>query len=123
MFREPNQPSKMDPAHFGAGSIIKGNDPWLVVSAVTEGRLGLLNLKTMTVNKDTIAVEDVNYITRSELAKLVELTKDNWTISDYTFVSVGLKQLKIQLEAFKDLGQHLKMSQGKLLTCKNEQDL
>jgi hypothetical protein len=94
MFRDIT-PSKMDPDHFGAGSTIYGcqGDPsWLVV-ARTAG-VTLLNLDTMVVNENIIHAVDINYLSKDETLKLLELTRLAYTFSDFTLETKGMKKIK-----------------------------
>lgn len=94
MFRDSS--AKMQFDNFGVGSVIMGfgKEDWLVVAASNTDHITLLNLTTMKLSATEIKVADVNHISSKEARELVNLTKYDWTFSDYEFDTKGLKRIK-----------------------------
>lgn len=91
MFREKMK-SNMCLNQFGIGSVIQGSsnkDRWLVFGL--KGSVGLIDLDTMQKVDGTIIVDDINFLSEREARWLVGLIKNNYTFTDYTFSSSGLK--------------------------------
>jgi hypothetical protein len=93
MFRDESK-SEINLKHFGAGSTILGSstESWLVYAFNdNSGRVGLIDLVTMTCTKACVYVQDANHLTENEARHLVDTINDNYTFSDYTLVAKGLK--------------------------------
>ena len=94
MFRS-TKIDEVNPKHFGVGSIVDGDveGKWLVM-CTSPGRIGLLNMKTFTVDWSGIEVVDASYLTEVEARKLIDVTvgsKLHWTFTDFTLNTKGLK--------------------------------
>lgn len=89
MFRDKPK-NAMHKDHLGVGSIVKASVNWLIVGTDC-GSVTLVNLKTFEACNKIVVVEDINYLTTGETRKLVELTKENWTLTDFDFDTKGFK--------------------------------
>lgn len=99
MFRGESK-SKLLPENFGAGSFIIGDADtiWMLVS---DGKsIRLLDLTTFTLTEKYYTVEDPNYLTQAEARRIVELTKLNWTFTDFELIPAGAKSKNV-IDAIK----------------------
>lgn len=94
MFRDTSK-SPMSPQNFGVGSIIDayGSGKFLVVADQVDDVVYLVRLKDMMALPGQIGVMDINHLSESEARELVELTQLNYTFSDFTLDSKGIKNV------------------------------
>ncbi len=90
--------SKIDPTHFGVGSVVVGShkEYWLVVGSNKVVRL--LNLSTYQLSKDGSTVEDINFISSDEAREICNLTEEHFAFSDYTLDAEGLKSVEFKFK-------------------------
>lgn len=80
--------------YFSVGSIIEADNgklKWLVVGGINENTVTLIDMQTWCVT-ESIDVVDLNWLTEFETSLLTGLTHLNYTFSDYSFNSEGLKK-------------------------------
>jgi hypothetical protein len=102
MFRGESK-SKLLPENFGAGSFIigSGDQVWMLVSD-GKSSIRLLDLNTLVLTEKYYPVEDPNFLTQDEARRIVELTKLNWTFTDFELIPAGVKS-KIISEAIRSV--------------------
>ena len=85
--------SKLLPENFGAGSFIigDGNTIWMLVSD-GKSSIRLLDMNTFVLTEKYYTVEDPNFLTQDEARRIVELTKLNWTFTDFVLIPGGAKE-------------------------------
>ena len=90
MFRKPPS-AGLSPEHFGAGQILVGDYKYLLVGGIGAECIILINLQSMQQLQGFVQVEDINQISQEEARKVCDLTKLNWTFSDFDFDTKGIK--------------------------------
>lgn len=95
------QPATLSPETFGVGSFIIGDHDtiWMIV-ADGKSSVRLLNMTTYTLTDKYYPVEDPNFLTQDEARKIVDLTKLNWTFTDFDLIPGGMKSKEV-VEAIK----------------------
>lgn len=84
--------SKIDPEHFGSGSVIVlSKEKWLVVHS--NNFVYALNLRTFEMTDDGVEVEDVYFMSESEARELCDLCDNSCTYSDFTLNAEGVKTM------------------------------
>jgi hypothetical protein len=71
---------------------------------VSDGKssIRLLDLNTLVLTEKYYPVEDPNFLTQDEARRIVELTKLNWTFTDFELIPAGVKS-KIISEAIRSV--------------------
>ena len=87
--------SDIDKRHLGVGSIVTAGSKgrWLIIASPdTKARfVRLLNLDTFVALYQCVVVKDINYISEVEARELVNTLELNYTFSDFSFDTIGLK--------------------------------
>ena len=91
-FKPNNEPSPLSVIHLGVGSYISCSnyEKWLLVSDISN-YISLVSLKDFRRTKDSIKVNDINWISEEEARSICNLTKANAAFCDFEFDTRGIK--------------------------------
>lgn len=90
MFREVTK-AELNPEYFGVGQKLKADCDYLLVGGIGGTCVMLMNLNTMVMLPGMVEVESINQLSREEAREVCELTRLNWTFSDFDFDTRGIK--------------------------------
>ena len=98
MYRDiPN--TGINPDVMGAGSVICGgardsqHENYLIIADAAQTRVALVNNLTFSIVSPWVEVENVNYLSSSEVRSLTTQVSDDlqWTFTDFFMATRGMK--------------------------------